>query len=494
MEAHEQVRSRALAALSQVPTGCLIAGSFEEASSGRSFGVDNPATGGELAQVTDCGVREGERALEAACAAQEQWAATPPRRRSELLLALHEHILARRDEFAAIMTLEMGKPLAEAQAEVTYGAEFLRWFSEEAVRINGRSTLTPEGQLRIWTMKRPVGPVLAITPWNFPLAMATRKLSPALAAGCVGILKPSVLTPLTALAFGAACCEVGLPDGVVQVLPTADAPSLTGPLIQDRRLRKLSFTGSTAVGRQLLREAAENVLRTSMELGGCAPFIVFADADLERAVSAARVTKLRNIGEACNAANTFYVQRGVAEEFAARLAMEFDSLVVGDGLRPEVQVGPLITAGQRERIRDLVDDAASHGGRILTRAEVPGGGHFLRPTVVAGVRHDSAIAVNEIFGPVAPVVVFDDEAEVLGWVNSSPFGLAGYVHTSSIERALRMAERLEVGMIGINSATTSNVAAPFGGIKHSGLGREGGSEGIEEYLETVYVGLPAQDL
>ena len=490
MEGHEQIRERARDALSTVPTGCLIDGSFREASSGRTFGVENPATGGEILRVADCAPSDGERALEAACLAQERWAATAPRERAELLRCLHERILERRDEFAAIMTLEMGKPLAEAHAEVTYGAEFLRWFSEEAVRINGRTTVAPEGGLRIWTMKRAVGPVLAITPWNFPLAMATRKLAPALAAGCTGILKPSVLTPLTALAFGAVCCEVGLPEGVIQVLPTSSTPALAEPLIRDQRLRKLSFTGSTAVGQRLLRQAADNVLRTSMELGGCAPFIVFEDADLERAVEAARITKLRNMGEACNAANTFYVHRLVAEEFSTRLAAEFDSLVVGDGLRPEVQVGPLISSQHRDRIRDLVDDATTHGAQVLTRGEVPGGGHFLRPTVVGQVRHDSVIAVNEIFGPVAPVVAFEDEAEVLGRVNASPFGLAGYVHTASMERALRMAERLEVGMVGINSATMSNAAAPFGGIKHSGLGKEGGVEGIEEYLETVYVGLP----
>lgn len=490
MDDHEQLRERALRALAAAPTGCLVGADFGAASSGRTFGVENPATGGELVQVADCGREDGERALSVAWEAQRRWAATAPRERAELLLALHGRILERRDEFAALMTLEMGKPLAEAHTEVTYGAEFLRWFSEEAVRINGRTTVTPEGNLRVWTMRRPVGPVLAITPWNFPLAMATRKLGPALAAGCVGILKPSVLTPLTALAFGQACREVGIPEGVVQVLPTSDAPAVTGPMIQDQRLRKLSFTGSTSVGRKLLREAADNVLRTSMELGGCAPFIVFEDADLQRAVEAARITKLRNVGEACNAANTFYVHHGLAEEFAARLAAEFDSLVIGDGLRPEVQVGPLISAQQRERIRDLVDDATTRGARVLTRGEVPGGGHFLRPTVLAGVPHDAAIAVNEIFGPVAPVVAFEDESEVLGWANASAFGLAGYVHTTNIERALRMAEGLEVGMIGINSATISNVAAPFGGIKHSGLGREGGSEGIEEYLETVYAGLP----
>ncbi|MDO5066251.1 MAG: NAD-dependent succinate-semialdehyde dehydrogenase [Propionibacteriaceae bacterium] len=492
MEGQEQIRRRALQALAAVPTGCLVGEGFGESSSGRNFGVENPATGQELTQVADCDHRDGERALDAACAAQWQWADTAPRQRAELLRALHEHILARREEFAAVMTLEMGKPLAEARAEVAYGAEFLRWFSEEAVRINGRTTLSPEGSLRIWTMKRAVGPVLAITPWNFPLAMATRKLGPALAAGCVGILKPSVLTPLTALAFGAACLEVGIPAGVVQVLPTSDAPAVTAPMIRDRRLRKLSFTGSTTVGKQLLREAAGNVLRTSMELGGCAPFIVFEDADLDRALEAARITKLRNIGEACNAANTFYVHRSLAEEFAERLAVEFDSLTVGDGLCPEVQVGPLISAQQLHRVQGLLDEAMAGGARILTRGEVPGEGYFLRPTVVAGVGAEAAIAVNEIFGPVAPVVPFDDEAEVLAWANASPVGLAGYVHTASIERALRMAERLEVGMIGINSATTSNVAAPFGGVKHSGLGREGGSEGIEEYLETVYVGLPTQ--
>lgn len=340
-------------------------------------------------------------------------------------------------------------------------------------------------------MPRPVGPVLAITPWNFPLAMATRKLGPALAAGCTGILKPSKLTPLTALAFAEACRLAGVPEGVVNVVPTSSSAALTKPLLRDPRLRKLSFTGSTDVGKGLLREAADNVLRTSMELGGCAPFIVFGDADLDRAVAAAKSVKLRNMGEACNAANRFYVSRELADEFAARLAAEFEGLAVGNGLDPATDIGPIITSGQRQRIRKLVEGARERGARVLTGGEdIAGPGYFYRPTVLTVADPGDPVACEELFGPVAPVIPFDTEEQVLTWANSSPVGLAAYVHTSDIDRALRMSERLEVGMTGINSAAISNPAAPFGGVKHSGLGREGGSEGIAEYLETIYVGIP----
>ncbi len=491
MEAHPATAQQVTRALAIAPTGIFVNGSWREPSTGRLFEVLNPATGRPLASVADAGPDDGMVALEAADAAQEAWVAQPPRVRSELLRNLFDVVQERSEEFATLMTLEMGKPLVEARGEVAYGAEFLRWFSEEAVRLNGRYSTTPEGNLRIITMPRPVGPVLAVTPWNFPLAMVTRKLGPALAAGCTGILKPSRETPLTALAFAEACREAGIPDGVVNVLPTADSPALTGPIVRDPRLRKLSFTGSTRVGKTLLREAADNVLRTSMELGGCAPFIVFADANLERAVAAAKAAKLRNMGEACNAANRFYVQREVAEEFAARLAAEFEPLVVGDGLKADTQIGPLISETARDDIASLVERAVSGGAKILTGGErIAGSGYFYPPTVLADVAPEAAVVCEEIFGPVAPVVAFDAEQQVLGWANASPVGLAGYVHTSSIERALRMADRLEVGMVGINSATISNPAAPFGGVKHSGLGREGGSEGIAEYLETIYVGIP----
>lgn len=491
MEAFSVENPLVTRALAAAPTEVFINGAWREARGGGRFEVINPATGDVITRVADADAGDGLAALEAAAAAQDGWARTAPRARAELLRNLYEIVVERTEEFAVLMTIEMGKPLAEARGEVVYGAEFLRWFSEEAVRLNGRYSTTPEGSLRMITMPRPVGPALAITPWNFPLAMATRKLGPALAAGCTGVLKPSKLTPLTALAFAEACRLADFPDGVVNVVPTSSSAALTGPLLQDPRLRKLSFTGSTEVGRGLLREAADNVLRTSMELGGCAPFIVFGDADLDRAVTAAKSAKLRNMGEACNAANRFYVSRELADEFAARLAAEFEGLVVGNGLDPATDIGPIITSGQRQRIRELVSGARERGARVLTGGEdVAGPGYFYRPTVLAVTDPGESVVCEELFGPVAPVVPFDSEEQVLTWANSSPVGLAAYVHTGDIDRALRMSERLEVGMIGINSAAISNPAAPFGGVKHSGLGREGGSEGIAEYLETIYVGIP----
>ncbi len=476
-------------ALAAAPTQLFIAGQWRDAASGTTFDVHNPATGRVLTHVADATPEDGIAALDAAAGAQQEWAATPPRVRSELLRAAFDRVTELRDEFAAIMTLEMGKPLSEGYGEVTYGAEFLRWFAEEAVRINGRYTSSPEGNLRILTVKRPVGPSLFITPWNFPLAMATRKIAPALAAGCTTILKPATLTPLTSLALVKVFEEVGVPAGVVNIIPTSRAHPVTGPMIQDTRLRKISFTGSTPVGMALMEEAARNVVRTSMELGGNAPFIVFEDADLEGAVAAAHRTKLRNMGEACNASNRFYVHADLAKAFSDRLADSFDALVVGDGFDRATDVGPIISEEQRASIDEMVCAARREGATVLTgREPVEGPGYFYPPTVVTNLSPDSALVNNEIFGPVAPIVSFTTEEEVLAYANNSMMGLSGYVHTASIERALRMAERLEVGMIGINSGTISNAAAPFGGLKHSGTGREGGSEGIEEYLETVYVG------
>ena len=477
------------AALDLAPTGLYINGEWRTADA--TFDVENPATREVLATIASASPADGMLALDAAAAAQEEWAETPSRVRSELLRAIFDRITEQAEEFAALMTLEMGKPLHEGRAEVTYGAEFLRWFAEEAVRINGRVTSSPEGHLRIMTLKRPVGPALMITPWNFPLAMATRKIAPAMAAGCTTILKPAVLTPLTSLAFAKVCHDVGVPAGVVNVIPTETSQEVTGPLIQDRRLRKVSFTGSTPVGMALLGEAASNVVRTSMELGGCAPFIVFEDADLDKAVDAAVATKLRNMGEACNAANRFYAHADIADEFSRRLAERFDKLVVGDGMQPGTEVGPIISDNARSQIHAMVEEAQSCGATVLTGGVAgDGAGFFYRPTVVTNLEPDSALVNNEIFGPVAPVVTFETEAQVLEWANASTMGLSGYVHTGSISRAMRMAERLEVGMLGINSGTISNAAAPFGGVKHSGMGREGGSEGIEEYLETIYVGFP----
>ncbi|SEA74201.1 succinate-semialdehyde dehydrogenase / glutarate-semialdehyde dehydrogenase [Bowdeniella nasicola] len=477
-------------ALAYAPTQLFINGRWQDSGSGATFDVINPATGEVLAAVADATPEDGMAALAAASEAQHDWQRTAPRERAELLRAAFDRVMELKDEFATLMTLEMGKPLAEGYGEVAYGAEFLRWFSEEAVRINGRYTSSPEGNLRVLTLKRPVGPSLFITPWNFPLAMATRKIAPALAAGCATILKPAHLTPLTSLAFVKVCEEVGIPAGVVNVIPASQARPLTGPIIQDRRLRKLSFTGSTPVGMALMKECADNVVRTSMELGGSAPFIVFEDADLDKAVEAAHATKLRNMGEACNAANRFYVHSSIADEFSKRLAKRFKELTVGDGMEEETDIGPIVSDEQRDSIAEMVDKARSEGAEVLTGGEKSdGAGFFYPPTVVTNLKATAELVTDEIFGPVAPIVPFETEDEVVGYCNDSMFGLAGYLHTGSIDRALRLAERLEVGMLGINSGTISNAAAPFGGVKHSGVGREGGFEGIEEYLEVMYLGL-----
>ncbi|ROR72566.1 NAD-dependent succinate-semialdehyde dehydrogenase [Bogoriella caseilytica] len=480
------------AILEGVPTGLFIGGQWRAAAGGATFAVTDPATGMEVAAVADAAPDDGMAALSAAAGAQAAWAATSPRERAELLRTAFEATIAQRERLATIMALEMGKPVAEAAGEVTYAAEFLRWFAEEASRVSGRFQQAPEGTLRILVSKRAVGPCLFITPWNFPLAMATRKIAPALAAGCTVVLKPAEATPLTSLAFAQILAEAGLPDGVVNVIPTSDAQPVTGPIIQDRRLRKLSFTGSTAVGKALLGEASQNVLRTSMELGGCAPFLVFEDADLDVALQAARAAKLRNIGEACTAANSFYVHESLAEEFAERLAAEFAALTVGPGLEPASEIGPIISEQQRERIVDLVHGATDDGARVLTGGEpIAGPGYFYPPTVLAEVAPGSEIMREEVFGPVAPVTTFREEDEVIALANASEMGLAGYVITRDLERVLRLTERLEVGMLGVNVGVLSNAAAPFGGVKHSGLGREGGAEGIEEFLETVYTALPA---
>jgi succinate-semialdehyde dehydrogenase/glutarate-semialdehyde dehydrogenase len=481
------------AVLSSVPTGLFVGGRWREASDGGTFDVHDPATGQVVARVADATPADGAAALDAAAAAQESWAGTPARTRAELLRAAWELTTERAEDLAVLMSVEMGKPLAESRGEVAYGAEFLRWFSEEASRVNGRYQQAPEGTLRILTTRRPVGPCLFITPWNFPLAMATRKIAPALAAGCTVVLKPAAATPLTALAFGEVLREVGVPAGVVNIVPTATAQPVTGPLVADPRLRKLSFTGSTEVGSALLREAADRVLRTSMELGGCAPFLVFDDADLEAAVAGARLAKLRNMGEACTAANRFYVQEAVADEFAARLAEVFAGLTVGHGLVEGTDVGPLITPGQRDRVDGLVQAARDGGARVLVGgAPLDGPGAFYPPTVLTHVPAGSPVMTEEIFGPVAPIATFRDEAEALALANASDVGLAGYVYTRDLDRVLRVSERLEVGMLGVNTGLISNAAAPFGGVKSSGLGREGGLEGIDEFLETVYVAMPVR--
>ncbi|NYG05883.1 succinate-semialdehyde dehydrogenase/glutarate-semialdehyde dehydrogenase [Phycicoccus badiiscoriae] len=476
--------------IESVPKGLLIGGTWRDATGGRTLAVEDPSSGATLTHVADATVADGKAALDAAVAAQADWAGTPPRDRGEILRAAFERITERAEEFATLMTLEMGKTLAESRGEVTYGAEFFRWFSEEAVRIHGRWSTAPNGATRLLTMKKPVGPTLMITPWNFPLAMGTRKIGPAIAAGCTMVVKPASQTPLTMLALAELLRECGLPDGVLNVVTTTHTGEVMEPLIRDPRLRKLTFTGSTAVGRRLVEQSAEQLLRVSMELGGNAPFIVFEDADLDRAVDGAMLAKMRNIGEACTAANRFFVHESVADEFAKKFAGRMAGLTLGKGTKKGVDVGPLIDAKARDGVSELVQDAKAKGGTVLTGGgQVAGRGYFFEPTVISGVPMTARVMSEEIFGPVAPIATFRTEAEAIDRANSTEFGLASYVFTNDLGRVIRVSEALEYGMIGINQGIISNPAAPFGGVKASGFGREGGFEGIEEYLETTYVGI-----
>lgn len=474
----------------EVPKGLFIGGQWRESGSGAVLAVDDPGTGRTIAEVADAGVEDGRAALAAAAEAQASWAATPPRERGEILRRAFEQIIRRRDELAQLMTLEMGKPLAESQAEVAYAAEFFRWFSEEAVRVDGGYLVAPGGGSRVVVTRQPVGPSLLITPWNFPMAMGTRKIGPALAAGCTVVVKPARQTPLSMLALVRILQDAGLPPGVVNVFTTSRSGAVTAELLRDPRLRKLSFTGSTEIGRALLAQCAGSVLRTSMELGGNAPFIVFDDADLELAVEGAVLAKMRNIGEACTAANRFYVHRGIAERFGEMLAERLAALTVGHGLDPAVRVGPLIDRPARDGVAELVNEARDAGAEVLTGGEaIDGEGNFYRPTVLTGVPHGIRIAREEIFGPVAPIIAFDTEDEAVAMANDTEYGLAAYVFTEGLERGLRVCERLETGMVGLNQGVISNPAAPFGGVKQSGLGREGGRVGIDEYLEVKYMSI-----
>jgi len=473
-----------------VPKGLLIGGEWRPAEGGATLTVEDPATGAALCEVADATPDDARAALDAACAAQGEWATHPPRERGEILRRAFEAMVARADELALLMTLEMGKSVAEAKAEVLYAAEFLRWNAEEAVRIDGRFATAPNGVGRLLTMRQPVGPCLLITPWNFPAAMGTRKIGPAVAAGCTMVVKPAKLTPLSMLALAEILVDAGLPDGVLNVITASSASKTTGPLIADPRLRKLSFTGSTEVGRMLIEQSADNVLKTSMELGGNAPFLVFEDADLDAAVEGALVAKLRNIGEACTAANRFHVAAPLAEEFADRLAERMRGLKVGRGTEDDVDLGPLVDEPSREKVVELVADATDKGARVLCGGSpVDGPGYFFEPTVLTGVSADARVLSEEIFGPVAPVIAFDTEDEAIAAANDTEYGLVAYVFTQDVKRALSVCERLETGMIGLNQGIVSNPAAPFGGVKQSGFGREGGHEGIDEYLETKYVAI-----
>jgi succinate-semialdehyde dehydrogenase / glutarate-semialdehyde dehydrogenase len=467
-----------------------VGGRWRDASGGRTLPVEDPATGETLREVADATVEDARAALDAAVAAQAEWAATPPRERGELLRRAYEVITARRDDLALLMTLEMGKPIAESKAEIAYAAEFFRWFSEEAVRIEGRYAVAPNGVGRLLTMKQPVGPCLLITPWNFPMAMGTRKIGPAVAAGCTMVVKPARQTPLSMLALTKILEEVGLPAGVLNVITTSSSGATMEPLIKDPRLRKLSFTGSTEVGRKLAAQASEQLLRLSMELGGNAPFIVFEDADLDAAVEGAMIAKMRNIGEACTAANRFHVAGPVAGPFAAKLAERMGAMKVGRGTDDGVQVGPLIDQAAREKVDQLVGDALRRGAHALVGGTaIDGRGYFYAPTVLSDVSRDARVLKEEIFGPVAPVTAFDSERDAIAAANDTEYGLVAYVYTRDLKRAFRVVEGLETGMVGLNQGIVSNPAAPFGGVKASGFGREGGHEGIDEYLEIKYVAM-----
>ena len=471
----------------QAPKQLYIGGEWRDGAKG-TLAVEDPATGESLCEVADASADDARAALDAAVQAGPEWSQHPPRERGEILRRAFEAIIHRADELALLMTLEMGKPLAESKAEITYGAEFLRWYSEQSVRIDGRYAVAPNGQGRLLTMKQPVGPCLLITPWNFPLAMGTRKVGPAIAAGCTVVVKPAQQTPLSMLIFAKILEEAGLPGGVLNLVTASSSSETMGPLIADPRLRKLSFTGSTEVGRNLMAQASENLLRLSMELGGNAPFIVFEDADLDAAVQGALIAKMRNIGEACTAANRFHVAGPVAEQFAEMLAEKMGAMKVGRGTEEGVEVGPLIDDKQRSKVAELVEDAVGRGARALVGGHMrDGSGYFFDPTVLSNVPDDAKLLREEIFGPVAPVKGFLDEDEAIAAANDTAYGLVAYLYTNDLKRALRVVERLETGMVGLNQGMVSNASAPFGGIKQSGFGREGGPEGIEEYLETKYV-------
>ena len=477
--------------LEAVPNQLFIGGEWVAATGSKTLDVTDPATGKVIRTISDASAEDGMRALDAAVAAQDAWAATPARERGEILRRTFDLVQKHRDDIALLMTLEMGKPLAEANGEVTYGGEFLRWFSEEAVRISGRFGNTPEGTGRMIVSQRPVGPCFLITPWNFPLAMATRKIAPALAAGCTVVVKPAALTPLSTLFLAKLFEEAGLPAGVLNIVTTSSSSEVSEPIIADSRLRKLSFTGSTPVGKALIKQASENVLRTSMELGGNAPFVVFDDADLDKAVDGAIAAKFRNIGQACTAANRFIVHSSVAAEFAEKIAARVADMKIGRGTEDGVNIGPLINDKAVDKADELVQDAVKRGATLVSGGKrVEGDGSFYEPTIVSHVPADSDILREEIFGPVVSIVEFTDEAEGVRLANDTEYGLVSYVFTESLARGNRMIDALDTGMMGLNVGVLSNAAAPFGGVKQSGIGREGGSEGIHEYLSTKYTLVP----
>ncbi|MDR6690357.1 succinate-semialdehyde dehydrogenase/glutarate-semialdehyde dehydrogenase [Microbacterium sp. 1154] len=479
--------SRESELLASVPTGLLINGEWRAAEGGKTVAVNDPATGNVIREIADASIDDGVAAMDAAADAFPSWAATPARERAEILRRAFDLLQERKEDVALLMTLEMGKPLAEARGEVGYGGEFLRWFSEVTAHTQGRYGANPEGTGRMIVTQHPVGPCYLITPWNFPLAMATRKIAPALAAGCTVVIKPATLTPLTTLFFAQILQDAGVPAGVVNVVTTTNTGPVSERIISDPRLRKLSFTGSTPVGVKLLQQAAPGVLRTSMELGGNAPFVVFDDADLDKAVEGAMLAKFRNIGQACTAANRFMVQRSIVEEFTRRVTERVQSMKIGRGTEEGVQIGPLIDDRAVDKAKTLVGDAVERGATVTVGGSpVDGPGTFFEPTVVADVQPGSDILREEIFGPVLAIVPFDDEDDAVRIANDTEYGLVSYVFTESLARGQRMIDKLETGMMGLNVGVVSNAGAPFGGWKQSGLGREGGDEGIHEYLQTKY--------
>ena len=482
------IAMREQAVVDGVEKRLYVGGEWREAGGGATFAVQDPATGESLCEVADATSDDAKAALDAAVATQPEWAATPPNERGEILWRAFELLTERADDLALLMTLEMGKAVAESKAEITYAAEFFRWFSGEALRIDGNYKVAGNAASRVLVMRQPVGPSFFITPWNFPNAMGTRKLGPAIAAGCTMVMKPAQLTPLSMLALAQILEDCGLPPGVLNVITSSSSSSVAEPIIGDSRLRKLSFTGSTEVGRKLIAQAADQVLNVSMELGGNAPFLIFDDADLDAAVEGAMIAKMRNIGEACTSANRFHVAESVAGAFADKLARGMGALKVGRGTEPDVDVGPLIDEDQRSKVSELVDDAVAKGAKaVVGGSRLDGAGYFFEPTVLGDVTPEARLLKEEIFGPVAPVTSFESEEQAIAAANDTEYGLVAYVFTRDLKRALRVCEELETGMIGLNQGMVSNAGAPFGGVKQSGIGREGGNEGIDEYLETKYV-------
>jgi succinate-semialdehyde dehydrogenase/glutarate-semialdehyde dehydrogenase len=488
MPALTSTRQPTASSIAGVPTDLFIGGRWRPSASGRRIDVIDPATEKPLASVADATVEDGIAAVDAAAAAAASWAATPPRQRAEILRKAFELMSQRLDLFAELIVLENGKAFPDARGEATYAAEFFRWYAEEAVRINGEMSVAPSGAHRILVQYQPVGISVLVTPWNFPAAMATRKIGPALAAGCTCILKPATETPLTAYAMAALLKEAGVPDGVVNVVTTSRSGAVVSAMLHDPRVRKLSFTGSTEVGRILLKEAADRVVNCSMELGGNAPFLVFEDADIDAAIEGAMIAKMRNGGEACTAANRFYVHRSVAREFSTKLSARMAAMTMGPGIEKSTKLGPLVNAASRNKVAQLVEDAVKHGGTVLTGGSIPQmTGYFYPPTVIADVPPGSKLLEEEIFGPVAPIVTFDTEEEAIALANRTEYGLVAYLYTKDLGRGLRVSEKLESGMVGINRGLVSDPAAPFGGVKQSGIGREGGHHGLLEFMEAKYI-------